>query len=75
MQTLEIYQSRWAMELRRPDGIERSDAEAFEMVAKAGFDGMCLDLGASNMTAARVTLPLFRDFDLGCMINAFPTTI
>ncbi|MFT7532961.1 MAG: hypothetical protein ACI9FD_003996, partial [Gammaproteobacteria bacterium] len=33
MQTLEIYQSRWAMELRRPDGIERSDAEAFEMVA------------------------------------------
>ena len=75
MQTLEIYQSRWAMELRRPDGIERSDAQAFEMVAKAGYDGMCLDLGASNMTAARATLPLFREFDLGCMINAFPTTI
>ncbi|HAE04134.1 MAG TPA: xylose isomerase, partial [Rhodospirillaceae bacterium] len=32
MQKLEVYQSRWAMELRRPDGVERSDEEAFAMV-------------------------------------------
>lgn len=74
-QRLEVYQSRWAMELRRPDGVERSDEEAFEMVAGAGFHGMCLDLGASDMTAAKKTLPLFRKHGLGCMINAFPNTI
>ncbi len=75
MQKLEIYQSRWSMELRRPDGVERSDKEAFAMVAEAGFDGMCLDLGASDMAAAEKTLPLFEKHGLGCMINAFPTTI
>ncbi|MEQ8441175.1 MAG: sugar phosphate isomerase/epimerase [Alphaproteobacteria bacterium] len=74
-QKLEVYQSRWAMELRRPDGLERSDEEAFEMVAQAGFDGMALDLGASDMVAARATLPYFERHGLGCMINAFPTTI
>ena len=75
MQRLEVYQSRWAMELRRPDGVERSDAEAFEMVADAGFHGMCLDLGASDMKAARRTQPFFERHGLGCMINAFPKTI
>lgn len=75
MQKLEIYQSRWAMELRRPDGIERSDEEAFAMVAEADFDGMCLDLGASDISAAEACLPLFEKYDLGCMINAFPNTL
>lgn len=74
-QKLEVYQSRWAMELRRPDGVERSDEEAFEMVAEAGFDGMCLDLGASEIDVAKATLPLFRKHGLGCMINAFPNTL
>ena len=75
MQSLKVFQSRWAMELRRPDGIERSDEEAFELVAHAGFDGMCLDLGASGMKDAVKTLPLFQKYGLECMINAFPTTI
>ncbi len=74
-QKLKVYQSRWAMELRRPDGVERSDEEAFEMVAEAGFDGMCLDLGASEIEVAKATLPLFRKHGLGCMINAFPNTL
>ncbi|MDW3204432.1 MAG: TIM barrel protein [Alphaproteobacteria bacterium] len=74
-QKLKVYQSRWAMELRRPDGVERSDEEAFEMVAEAGFDGMCLDLGASEIDVAKATLPLFRKHGLGCMINAFPNTL
>jgi hypothetical protein len=75
MPKLEIYQSRWAMELRRPDGVERTDAEAFAMVAEAGFDGMALDLGASDMAAAEACLPYFEKHGLGCMINAFPTTL
>ncbi|MBL94415.1 MAG: xylose isomerase [Magnetovibrio sp.] len=75
MQELHIYQSRWAMELRRPDGVERTDEEAFSMVSEAGFDGMCLDLGASDMETASSTLPLFKKYGLGCMINAFPRSI
>jgi len=74
-QRLEIYQSRWAMELRRPDGVERTDEEAFQMVADAGFHGMALDLGASDMATVQATLPYFEKHGLGCMINAFPTTI
>ena len=75
MQQLKIYQSRWAMELRRPDGVERTDEEAFAMVAEAGFHGMALDLGASDMAEAKKTLPLFQKHNLECMINAFPDTI
>jgi hypothetical protein len=75
MANLAVYQSRWAMELRRPDALERTDAQAFSMVAQAGFAGMCLDLGASDMTTAARTRPLFADHGLGCMINAFPNTI
>ena len=75
MQKLEVYQSRWAMELRQPNTRERSDEEAFAMVAETGFSGMCLDLGASNIDAARSCLPLFKKYNLGCMINAFPKSI
>jgi hypothetical protein len=75
MQKLEVYQSRWAMELRRPDGVERSDEEAFAMVAEAGFDGMCLDLAKSDLETIERTRPLFEQHKLGCMINAFPKTV
>jgi len=75
MQQLRVYQSLWAMELRRPDGVERPTAEAFEMVANAGFDGMAVDLGASDIATAYQTRPLFASSGLDCMINAFPQTM
>jgi hypothetical protein len=34
-----VYQSLWAMERRRPDGLEWSLDEKLEMIRKAGFDG------------------------------------
>ncbi|WP_322885390.1 sugar phosphate isomerase/epimerase [Sinorhizobium medicae] len=40
-------QSMWAMELRAPDGVERSVPENLDMIAEAGFDGIsgnCIDL-------------------------------
>ena len=46
MQRLKFFQSLWAMELRRPDGIENSPEEVFQMVADAGFEGMAIDLAA-----------------------------
>jgi len=75
MQKLEIFQSLWAMELRRPDGKERSHDESFQMVANAGYHGMAIDLGATAIEDARKLQPHFERHDLGCMINAFPTTI
>ncbi len=76
MQKLEIYQSLWAMELRRPDGIERSHEEAFEMVAEAGFDGMALDL-VSQPDGVEVAKfkRLYARHDLGCSITAFPKSV
>jgi len=39
MQKLQVYQSLWAMERRRPDGLEWSLDEKLEMIRAAGFDG------------------------------------
>jgi hypothetical protein len=75
MQKLEVYQSLWAMELRRPDGKERSVEESFDMVATAGFDGMAIDFGGTDIDAALKTKPLFEKYGLGCLLIAFPKTI
>jgi hypothetical protein len=72
MPTLEIYQSLWAMQLRNPNLRERSDEESFAMVAEAGFDGMCLDPAASEIAENLDRRPLFEQYGLGCMVNAFP---
>ena len=75
MPKLEIYQSLWAMELRRPDGRERTPEESFEMAAAAGYHGMCVDLASLDVAGARRFKPLFEQHRLGCMINAFPKTV
>lgn len=75
MQRLEVFQSLWAMELRRPDGFERPVAENFQMVADAGYAGMAIDLGVMDNDEALATRPHFERHGLGCLINAFPRTI
>lgn len=75
MPKLEVYQSLWAMELRRPDGKERTPEQSFEMVAAAGYHGMAIDLAFTDVDAARRNKPLFEKHGLGCLINAFPKTI
>lgn len=72
MQKLEIYQSLWAMELRRPQVPERSDAESFAMIAEAGFDGVCLDPSVAEISVNLQKRSLFEQHGLGCMVNAFP---
>ena len=72
MQKLAIYQSLWGMQLRNPNRAERSDEEAFAMVAEAGFDGMCLDPSVEEIPDNLAKRPLFEQHDLDCMINAFP---
>ena len=75
MPKLDIYQSLWAMELRRPDGKERAIEESFAMIAEAGYKGVCIDLAAGDLDKARKAVPLFKKHNLGCLLNAFPRTI
>ncbi|MDA0707063.1 MAG: sugar phosphate isomerase/epimerase [Proteobacteria bacterium] len=74
IQKLKIYQSLWAMELRSPHAPERTHAECFRKVAEAGFDGMCLDPSVSEIPGMRALRSLYKEFGLGCMINAFPAS-
>jgi len=74
MQKLKVYQSLWAMELRRPDGFEWTDEERFKMIADAGYDGICLDPAAHEIEENLAKKPLFEKYGLACMVNAFPQT-
>ena len=72
MQRLKIYQSLWGMELRSPGVPVRSNEECFRLVADAGFDGMCIDPAVAEIPAMRKLAPLYQEYELGCMVNAFP---
>lgn len=72
MQKLEVFQSLWGMELRSPHVPERTPEESFAMVAEAGFDGMCIDPSVAEIPEMRALNRLYREFELGCMVNAFP---
>jgi len=52
-----------------------SHEQAFEMVRDAGYDGMAINLGAADTDTAYKTLPFFRQYELGCVINAFPASM
>jgi hypothetical protein len=72
MQKLEVFQSLWGMELRSPHMPERSPEENFQMVADAGFDGMCIDPSAQEIPELRPLLEHYQQHNLKCMVNAFP---
>lgn len=72
MQKLEVYQSLWAMERRHPDGVEASAEENCSRIATAGFDGICIDPGVSEIDKSFARLPLYQEHSLGVMVNAFP---
>lgn len=75
MQTLEIFQSLWAMELRRAGRPERSLDESFSMIASTGFAGVCLDPGITELEDVRKLKPLFEQYRLKCMMNVFPNEL
>src|ERR1700735_4775550 len=72
---LSVYQSLWATELRRPGAPERPVAERFDRVRDAGFDGMAIDLGALDISAARAIVPEFGRTGLKGLLTAFPRSI
>lgn len=75
MQRLEIYQSLWAMEIRQPGVAERPMSQNFQMIADAGYDGVCIDPSVAEIADYAEIGPLCAEYQLGCMVNAFPYTI
>jgi len=74
-QKLEIFQSLWAMESRRPGIPERPMEENFQMAAEAGYDGLCIDPAVHEIQQFLELRPLYREYGLKCMVNAFPATV
>jgi len=75
MQRLEIFQSLWSMELRRPGIPERPMEEKFRMAAEAGYHGLCIDPAIHEIDDFLILKPFFREYGLKCMVNAFPSTV
>ena len=49
--------------------------EYFAQVQQAGFAGMGIDLASADRDTVLKTMPLFRQYELGCVINAFPASM
>lgn len=75
MQKLEVFQSLWAMELRQPGRPERPMRENFEQAAEAGYHGLCIDPAVHEIEDCLALKPLYREFGLKCMVNAFPARV
>lgn len=74
-QKLEVFQSLWAMEQRRPGVPERPMEENFRMAAEAGYDGLCVDPAVAEIEDCRKLAPLYQEYGLKCMVNAFPAAV
>lgn len=72
MQKLEIYQSLWAMDFRTPGVPERGHERNFDLIAEAGYDGVCIDPAVSDLEKYRATVPHFERLGLKSMVNLFP---
>jgi hypothetical protein len=64
------------MRLNRPDKFERSHEENIAMIAEAGYDGVCVELGtAIDVATARGFQPLLERHRLGISLNILPETM
>ena len=63
------------MEQRRPGVPERPMEENFAMVAAAGYHGLCIDPAVHEIEDFLALKPLYRQYGLKCMINAFPAAV
>ena len=75
MAQLRCFQSLWATELRRPGVAERPVPERFDQVKDAGYDGLAIDLGASDLPAAQSYVPEYTRTGLKGLVIAFPTSV
>lgn len=75
MRQLKVYTSLWAMQPHDQTGVKLPHDQVCEMVAGAGFDGMAIDLGASDVAVAHAVRPRMEANGLTPLIVAFPKTI
>lgn len=75
MRQLQTYTSLWAMQPHDQTGVKLPYDQVCEMVAGAGFDGMAIDLGASDVAVAHAVRPHMERNNLTPLIVAFPKTI
>ncbi len=75
MKNLKIYTSLWAMQPHDQTGVKLPHDQVCEMVAAAGYDGMAIDLGASDVSTAHAVRPHLEANGLTPLIVAFPKTI
>ncbi|MCW5706871.1 TIM barrel protein [Shinella sp.] len=73
MQSIRIFQSLWAMELRRPDGFERSVEENVQMIADAGYDGVSAHW--YDRSYVQALAPLLRERGLEVEAQSFPKSV
>ena len=72
MQELKFFQSLWAMQDQELPGYDGSPEQAFEIIAKAGFKGVCLDLHAHQIDEFLTYKPHIEANGLECIVNIFP---
>ena len=75
MRRLQVYTSLWAMQPHDQRGMKLKLDQVCEMVAEAGFNGMAIDLGASDVAVAHAVRPHMEANGLTPLIVAFPKTI
>jgi hypothetical protein len=73
MQKLLVYQSLWAMERRRPDGLEWSLQEKLEMIRDAGFDGAGVRFFDYNY--AKEVTDFLRAHNMTWQAQCYPKTV
>jgi hypothetical protein len=73
MQKLLVYQSLWAMERRRPDGLEWSLDEKLAMIRDAGFDGAGVRF--LDLDYARRVTDFLRAHGMSWQAQCYPKTI
>lgn len=68
-----VYQSMWAMERRRPDGLEWSLDEKLAMIRDAGFDGAGVRF--SDRTFVKPVTDFLRAHGMSWQAQAYPQTV
>lgn len=75
MRRLRFYTSLWAMQPHDQSGVKLPYDQVCDMVAGAGYHGMAIDLGASDVAVAHAVRPHLQRVGLTPLIVAFPKTI
>ena len=71
MPKLDVFQSMWAMEYKRPDGFELSLEEKIQKISAAGFKGVSFDIGYHTFDVISEAMPLMQEHGLDLVYNAY----